>query len=298
MAKTPEWAEAALRASPRATCARSRARWPRSARSSRCRTRCSARSTASSRSGPRSRSRRCSARSACPAAASATATARWATSAARPRTCPLPGGVPEGRNPVRDFIPCARIADLLLQPGETLRLQRREPHLSRHPPRVLGGRQSVPPPPGPEPPAPRARPARHGDRARAVLDADGAPRRSRVPRDDVARAQRHRLGPSGRADHRDAARGRAGGRGAQRSRHLRRARGALRRTCARPSPRDATSAPGSSTCTSACATRSPTSASPRRRSTRSGRAARSRCRTRRPSACCSSRSAPIPTRTR
>ena len=31
---------------------------------------------------------------------------------------PLPGGVPEGRNAVRDFIPCARIADLLLQPGE------------------------------------------------------------------------------------------------------------------------------------------------------------------------------------
>ncbi len=31
---------------------------------------------------------------------------------------PLPGGVPEGRNAVRDFIPCARIADLLLRPGE------------------------------------------------------------------------------------------------------------------------------------------------------------------------------------
>jgi biotin/methionine sulfoxide reductase len=31
---------------------------------------------------------------------------------------PLTGGVPEGRNAVRDFIPCARIADLLLRPGE------------------------------------------------------------------------------------------------------------------------------------------------------------------------------------
>ena len=58
------------------------------------------------------------ARSGSRAAASGTATDRWATSAARARRsrCRY---LPEGRNPVQRFIPVARIADLLLRPGES-----------------------------------------------------------------------------------------------------------------------------------------------------------------------------------
>ena len=54
--------------------------------------------------------------------------------------------------PVSDFIPVARFTDMLLQPGRHRRLQRPRPHLSRHPAGLLGGRQSVPSPPGPQPP--------------------------------------------------------------------------------------------------------------------------------------------------
>ena len=148
--------------------------------------RCSARGTASSRSGWRSRWRRCSARSGCPAAGSATATARWATSAA---TRPLRAAAgPAARAATRcdTFIPVARIADMLLHPGRGVRLQRPAAGLPGHPAGVLGRRQPVPPPPGPGPAAARVRPARHGRRARAVLDADGAPRRHRAPVDHDA----------------------------------------------------------------------------------------------------------------
>ena len=130
---------------------------------------------------------------------------------------------PQGRNPVRAFIPVARIADLLLQPGESfdydgarhtypdIRLVywaggnpfHHHQDLNRLR-RALGA-------------------ARYRDRARAVLDADGAPCRPRLPRDDVLRAQRHRLGSRRRPHHRDASRRRPGRRGAERPRHPRRA---------------------------------------------------------------------------
>ena len=57
------------------------------------------------------------ARSACRAAASATATAPWPTSGERRADAALPA-LPQGPNPVRAFIPVARIADMLLHPGE------------------------------------------------------------------------------------------------------------------------------------------------------------------------------------
>ena len=56
-------------------------------------------------------------------------------------------------NPVRTSIPVARIADMLLSPGRRLRLQRRAPPLPGHRARLLGRRQPVPPPPGPDPAA-------------------------------------------------------------------------------------------------------------------------------------------------
>ena len=207
VAKTPEWAERALghpgRRPARAGAAHggARARW------SPCPTRCSAPSTASSRSGRRSRSPRCSARSACPAAASGTATARWATSAA-PSAPVAPADAARRAQPGARVHPGRAHRRHAAAPRRGVRLRRRAPRLPRHPARLLGRRQPVPPPPGPEPAAPRAGAARHDRRARAVLDADGAPRRHRLPGDDVARAQRHRRGPRRRAHHRDAPRGR------------------------------------------------------------------------------------------
>ena len=58
------------------------------------------------------------------------------------------------------FIPVARIADMLLQPGRAVRLRRPAAHLPRHPARLLVRRQPLPPPPGPGPAAPRARAGR------------------------------------------------------------------------------------------------------------------------------------------
>ena len=81
------------------------------------------------------------------------------------------------RAPTRcsDFIPVARFTDMLLNPGGKISLQRRsEHHLSRHPPGLLGGRQSVPPSPGPQPPARRLAQARDHHLPRAVLDAGRA----------------------------------------------------------------------------------------------------------------------------
>ena len=78
--------------------------------------RCNAPITASSRSGRRSRWPRCSARSDCRAAVSVSATAAWRVSRVcdrmrRRRRCRW------ATIAVRDFIPVARIADLLLNPG-------------------------------------------------------------------------------------------------------------------------------------------------------------------------------------
>ena len=171
-------------ASPRTTCAPSPAAWRRAARWSPSAGPCSAPSTASSRCGWASPSPPCSARSVCPAAASATATARWPTSA-RPR-CPYPlpvlaaGPQPGGHlHPGRPDHRAARATPAARSSSTDARLP-----LPGHPPRVLGGRQPVPPPPGPEPAAPGLRPSRHRHRPRAVLDGHRPPRRHRAADDD------------------------------------------------------------------------------------------------------------------
>ena len=73
--------------------------------------------------------------------------------------------LPQGRNAVADFIPVARIADMLLNPGAAYRYNGQTPDLSRHPAGLLGGRQSVPPSPGSQPAAPGLRPRRYAGRA-------------------------------------------------------------------------------------------------------------------------------------
>ena len=119
----------------------------------------------------------------------------------------------------RTFIPVARIADMLLHPGEPFDYDGAALHLPRHPARLLGRRQPVPPPPGPRTGCGAAlAAARHGRRARAVLDADGPARRHRAAGDDDARARRHRRRPARHAPHRHAARGRAARRGPRRLR--------------------------------------------------------------------------------
>ena len=113
--------------------------------------------------------------------------------------------LPQGRNPNADFIPVARITDLLLNPGADLHLRRPDPHLPRHPARVLGRRQPVPSPPGPEPPAPRLGAAGDHHRAGPGLDRDRAARRHRAARDHLDRAQRHLRQQALRPPDRDAA---------------------------------------------------------------------------------------------
>ena len=138
-----------------------------------------------------SRSRRCWARSGCRGAASASASGRWRTWATPRVAVPLPT-FPQGRNAVEAFIPVARVSDMLLGPGRAVRLRRRPLRVPGHPAGLLGGRQPVPPPPGPDAADGGLRAARHGDRPRAVLDRDRAPRRHRPAGDDHARARRHR----------------------------------------------------------------------------------------------------------
>ena len=159
----------------------------------------------------------------------------------RAQRVPLPT-LPQGATRVRDFIPVARIADMLLNPGETFDYNGDRVHLSRHPAGLLGRRQSVPPPPGPQPPARGLGTARDHRRARAVLD-----RRWRATPTSCCRRPRRWSATTSAPDahdrcivamHRVVEPGR---RGARRLRHLRRPRRAPRRR-ARPSPRAATSA--------------------------------------------------------
>ena len=80
--------------------------------------------------------------------------------------------LPQGRNPVRTVIPVARIADMLRNPGPALRLQRPARTLPRHPADLLGRRQPLPPPPGPE----RASTRPGSGRRRSSSTSRGGPR--------------------------------------------------------------------------------------------------------------------------
>ena len=99
-------------------------------------------------------------------------------------------------------------------------LQRPGPHLSRHPPGLLGGRQSVPPSPGPQPPDGGVAQARDDRLPRAVLDAGRAHGRHRAAGDDHARARRHRLRQPRAVPDRHEEGARADRRGARRLRDL------------------------------------------------------------------------------
>ena len=150
----------------------------RAGRSSRSAGRCSAPSTASSRCGGRGAGR-------------AARPDRAARRRLRPRLRldgrrraarvrgPLPT-LPQGRNPVRPTSR-SRGSRTCCRPGGTLEYNGERAHPSRHPPRLLGGREPVPPPPGPV----RLRRAfARPDTVivqRAVLDRDGPARRHRVP---------------------------------------------------------------------------------------------------------------------
>ena len=115
--KDAAWAAGDLRHSGRRDRRAGAARPPAGGRWSPARCRCSAPSMASSRSGWPSCWRRCSGRSACRAAASPTRSGRSRIPASRRWRCRC-RPCRQGRNSVSDFIPVARIADMLLHPGE------------------------------------------------------------------------------------------------------------------------------------------------------------------------------------
>ena len=109
----------------------------------------------------------------------------------RPHGVPIPT-LPQGKNGVGDFIPVARISDMLLNPGKPFEYNGRATALPRYQAGLLGGRQPVPSSPGHQPAAARLqRPANHR-RARERLDADGEIRRHRAAGDHDAGARRHR----------------------------------------------------------------------------------------------------------
>ena len=97
---------------------------------------------------------------------------------------------PQGRNPIDRFIPVARIADMLLNPGATIPYNGMEITFSGDRPGLLGGRQPVPPPSGPAPPGRSVSPAQDGDRPGCVVPADSALCRHRVAGDNDTGAQR------------------------------------------------------------------------------------------------------------
>jgi biotin/methionine sulfoxide reductase len=96
------------------------------------------------------------------------------------RAFPWPS-VPQGINPVKDFIPVARISDMLLNPGAEFDFDggRAYPEIRC----LLGRRQSVPPSPGPWPAHGRVAPGAGRGRARAVLERNRASGRHRAAGD-------------------------------------------------------------------------------------------------------------------
>ena len=123
--------------------------------------------------------------------------------------------------------------------GRHRAVQRPRPRLSRHPAGLLGGRQSVPSPPGPQPPDAGLAQARDHRVPRAVLDAGRAHGRHRAAGHHQPGARRHRLRQPRALPDRHEEGARAGRRGARRLLDLRRARraGSAR---ARPTPKAAT----------------------------------------------------------
>ena len=118
-------------------------------------------------------------------------------------------------------------------------VQRPRPRLSRHPAGLLGGRQSVPSPPGPQPPDAGLAQARDHRVPRAVLDAGRAHGRHRAAGHHQPGARRHRLRQPRALPDRHEEGARAGRRGARRLLDLRRARRAGSAK-ARPTPKAAT----------------------------------------------------------
>ena len=162
-------------------------------------------------------------------------------------------------------------------PRRAVRLQRPAADLSRHQAGLLGRRQSVPPPPGSEPAAPRLRPPGHCHRARFGVDRDRAPRRYRVAGDDHPGARGYRRLGRRSAVGGDAPRRGALRRGARRLRDLRRS-GRSGSASPKHSPRAARHASGSRTSTSRPVARCCRAASTRPISTSSGKRASWCCR--------------------
>ena len=133
-----------------------------------------------------------------------------------------------GRNPVRSFIPVARIADLLLNPGQPFQYNGQDliyPDIDLV--YWCGGNpfhhhQDI------NRLDPRVAPPRDHRRPRSVVDRDCASCRHRAANDDDARARRHRRQRARSIYHRDETGDRAGRRSARRLRNLRRSRGAVR----------------------------------------------------------------------
>jgi hypothetical protein len=96
------------------------------------------------------------------------------------------------REPAQPCDPGGAHRRLPAQSGSELRLQRQAGRLSRHPPRLLGGRQSVPSSSGSQSAAPRLAASADHRRARALVDGDRPPRRYCPARDHDARTQRYR----------------------------------------------------------------------------------------------------------
>ncbi|MFK7837419.1 MAG: molybdopterin-dependent oxidoreductase [Sulfitobacter sp.] len=81
--------------------------------------------------------------------------------------------LPQGRNPVKSFIPVARISDMLLNPGASFQYNWRDPSLSRYQACLLGRRQSISSPPRPQPSCSGMAETRDDYRPRVVLERAG-----------------------------------------------------------------------------------------------------------------------------
>ena len=82
-------------------------------------------------------------------------------------------------------IPVARVVDMLAEPRQGVRLQRRQGQVSRRQDGLLGRRQSVRPSPGPQPHGRGLEEARNLHRPGLPVDADCALRRHRAAGDDL-----------------------------------------------------------------------------------------------------------------